>query len=169
MESKLSNDKIIENLNTALQMEMTAAHQYQLHAHVLEEWGLSKLTQTMRGEMAEELEHSDRFIARIMFLKGAPEIAFQKPVQRSQSLMDMFRSDLAAEEEAIGFYVRASKGAYDAGDLGTRALFEEIAIEEESHKAWLEGQLDLIERLGEKLYSAKFVAVGDGDDEDGSA
>ena len=31
----MSNTKIIENLNKALQMEMSAAHQYQLHAHVL--------------------------------------------------------------------------------------------------------------------------------------
>lgn len=165
----MSNDTITGTLNTALQMEMTAAHQYQLHAHVLDDWGLSKLAQTMRKEMAEELGHSDRFIERIMFLKGDPEIAFEKPVHRAQSLTDMFRADLAAEEEAIGFYVRASKAAFEAGDLGTRVLFEEIALDEEGHKAWLEGQLDLIERLGEKTYSAKFVTVGDSVDEDPSA
>lgn len=165
----MSGSTLLGKLNTALQMEMTAAHQYQLHAHVLEDWGLSKLARTMRKEMSEELGHSDRFIRRIMFLKGDPEVALATPVKRSQSLTDMFRADLAAEEEAIAFYVSASKAAYDAGDLGTRVLFEEIALDEESHKGWLEAQLDLIERLGEKTYSAKFFAVGESDDEDPSA
>lgn len=162
----MSNDTTIGTLNTALQMEMTAAHQYQLHAQVLDDWGLTKLARMMRKEMAEELGHSDRFIERIMFLKGDPEIAFAKKVQRAESLTDMFRADLSDEEEAVSFYVRASKTAYEAGDLGTRVLFEQIALDEEQHKAWLEAQLDLIERLGEKTYSAKFVTIGESEGED---
>ncbi len=48
-----------------------------------------------------------------------------------------------------------------------RPLFEEIVLDEEGHKGWLELQLDLIERLGEKTYSAKLVSIGEepeGDD-----
>lgn len=61
----MSDEQTIENLNKALQMEMSGAHQYQLHAHVLEDWGLTKLAQQMRKEMQEELGHSDRFVERI--------------------------------------------------------------------------------------------------------
>jgi bacterioferritin len=32
-------------------------------------------------------------------------------------------------------------------------------LDEENHKAWLELQLDLIERIGEKAYSAKHVSL----------
>ena len=155
----MTNDRTIANLNKALQMEMSAAHQYQLHAHVLDDWGLGVLANQMRDEMAEEIGHSDRFIERIMFLKGEPAIAVEKPPHRAGSLVDMFKADLADEEQAIRFYVMASKEAYDAGDLGSRVLFEQIALEEEGHKAWLELQLDLIERLGEKNYSLKFMSV----------
>lgn len=157
----MSNDKTIENLNKALQMEMSAAHQYQLHAHVLEDWGLDKLSQQMRKEMQEELGHSDRFIERIMFLKGDPKIAFEKPPHRAGSLVDMFKTDLADEEDAITFYTRAAKAADEVGDIGSRSLFEEIVLDEEGHKGWLELQLDLIERIGEQAYSAKFVSVGE--------
>ncbi len=38
-------------------------------------------------------------------------------------------------------------------------LFEKIAMDEEGHKAWLELQLELIERIGEQAYSAKMVSV----------
>ena len=157
----MSNTKIIEFLNKALQMEMSAAHQYQLHAHVLNDWGLTKLADQMRQEMTEELGHSDRFIERIMFLKGDPDIAFAKPPHRAQSLEEMFKADLADEEDAIEFYTGAARAASDAGDIGSRVLFEEVVLDEEGHKAWLELQLDLIQRLGEPAYSARFVTAGD--------
>ena len=44
----MSNNATVENLNKALQMEMSAAHQYQLHAHVLDDWGLNLLADKMR-------------------------------------------------------------------------------------------------------------------------
>lgn len=160
----MSNEKTIEFLNRAVKMEMTAAHQYQLHSHMLDDWGLDKLATQMRGEMQEELDHSDMFIERILFLKATPEIGFDKPPQMAKSLPDMFRADLADEEEAIAFYTKAAQHATELGDIGSRTLFEEIVLEEEGHKAWLELQLDLIERLGEKTYSAKFMSVDEDED-----
>ncbi len=160
----MSNEQTIENLNKALQMEMSAAHQYQLHAHVLEDWGLTKLAQQMRKEMQEELGHSDKFIERIMFLKGNPDIAFQKPPHRAKTLVDMFKADLSDEEDAIAFYTKAAKAADEAGDIGSRTLFEQIVMDEEGHKAWLELQIDLIERIGEQAYSANLVTFDEGED-----
>jgi bacterioferritin len=37
-------------------------------------------------------------------------------------------------------------------------------LDEEGHKGWLELQLGLIERLGEKAYSAKFMTIGEADE-----
>lgn len=159
----MSKDTTIENLNKALQMEMTAAHQYQLHAHVLGDWGLNLLADKMREEQAEEIGHSDLYIERILFLNGTPEIAFAKPPKRAGSLEGMFKADLADEEEAIDFYLKAARQANEANDVGSRMLFEKIAIDEEGHKAWLELQLELINRLGEKAYSAKLVSFTQSD------
>lgn len=155
----MSNNATVENLNKALQMEMSAAHQYQLHAHVLDDWGLNLLADKMREEQAEEIGHSDLFIERIVFLKGTPEIAFAKSPKRAETLPDMFKADLADEEEAIEFYLSAARQAYEANDVGSRMLFERIAMDEEGHKAWLELQLELIERIGDRAYSAKMVSV----------
>ena len=71
----------------------------------------------------------------------------------------MFKADLADEEEAIEFYLSAARQAYEANDVGSRMLFERIAMDEEGHKAWLELQLELIERIGDRAYSAKMVSV----------
>lgn len=160
----MSDKKLMDYLQKALHMELTAAHQYQLHAHVLDDWGLDKLAVQMRSEMQEELGHSDLYIARIMFLQGKPNLEFQKKPVQADTLVDMFKSDLADEEEAIAFYTKASQHAAEAGDIGTRTLFEKIALDEEGHKSWLELQLSLIDRIGEKAFSAKYVS-GAGADE----
>lgn len=159
----MSNEKIIEYLQRAVKMEMTAAHQYQLHAHTLDDWGLTKLADQMREEMAEELGHSDMFIERLMFLKAKPALGFNKAPVAAETLPAMFNNDLADEEEAIAYYTKAAMHAAELGDIGTRTLFEKIVLDEEGHKGWLELQLDLIERLGEKTYSAKLVSFGDED------
>jgi bacterioferritin len=160
----MSREATIKNLQTALSMELTAVHQYQLHAGVLDEWGMNRLASKMREEMQEEIGHSDEFLARIMFLKGSPELKLQKTPVRATSLKEMFELDLADEREAISFYSDAAKKAADEGDLGSRMLFERIALDEEGHIAWLDLQLDLLERMGEPSYISKHITAP-GEDE----
>jgi bacterioferritin len=160
MNSKSDN---IKNLQTALAMELAAVNQYMLHANVLVDWGLDLLAAKMREEMMEEFGHAEEYVARIMFLKGDPEIKPAKTPQRAQSLSDMFQADLSDEEEAIRFYTSAANTAGDSDDIGTRKLFEKIVLDEEGHKAWLELQLDLLQRMGEPAYIAKHVKVSDND------
>lgn len=153
------NSASLENLQKALSMELTAVHQYMLHAHVLDDWGLDKLASKMREEMHEELVHAGTFINRILFLKGDPKISAEKAPQRSQSLKDMFEADLSEEKGAIEFYAEAAKAAASAGDIGTRSVFEKILLDEEGHMAWLELQLDLLKRMGEPAYIAKYMSI----------
>jgi bacterioferritin len=155
----MSNPETLRNLQTALSMELTAAHQYQLHASVLAEWGMDLLAVKMREEMQEELGHSDQYISRLMFLKGRPSLVLAKTPELADSLGQMFEADLADEKEAIRFYTAAAKQAADAGDIGTRTLFERVVIDEEGHMAWLELQLELIKRMGEPAYIAKHMSA----------
>lgn len=154
-----AKSKSIANLQAALGMELSAVHQYMLHAHVLEDWGLDKLAAKMRAEMQEELGHAQEYARRIMFLKGDPEVKAAKTPQRAQTLKDMFQADLTDEEQAIKFYTDAARAAGEAGDIGSRMIFERIVIDEEGHKAWLELQLDLLQRIGEKAYVAKHMTI----------
>lgn len=162
----MTHTETLQNLQTSLAMELSASHQYQLHAAVLDDWGLDRLAEKMRQEMQEELGHSNEFIARILFLKGEPSLEFAKPPALAHSLVEMFELDLADEREAIKFYTSAAKKAADAGDIGSRMLFERTVLDEEEHMAWLELQLDLIQRMGEPTYIAKHISAP-GEDEPG--
>ncbi|MDX2483935.1 MAG: bacterioferritin [Pseudodonghicola sp.] len=154
----------LENLQTALSMELSAATQYLLHAHVLDDWGLDKLADKMREEMQEELGHAGLFTDRILFLKGDPVMTPAKTPVRAKSLKEMFETDKVDEKEAITFYTRAARMAYEGDDIGSRALFEEIALDEEGHWGWLDLQLDLLERMGEPAFISKYMSVDAGED-----
>ena len=160
----MNRETTLSNLQTALAMELTAAHQYQLNASVLSDWGIDLLATQLREEMQEELGHSDDYITRIMFLKGEPKLVFAKPPLIADSLVQMFESDLADEQEAITFYSSAARQADEAGDIGTRSLFERIAMDEEGHMGWLELQLDLLKRMGEPAYISKHMSAPGEDD-----
>jgi bacterioferritin len=146
--------KVLKKLQTALSMELAAVNQYLLHALVTEDWGLDKLAAKMREEMQEELGHAEEFARRIVFLGGDPELNAAKIPHRAQALADMFEADLRDEQEAITFYTDAARTANEAGDIGTRNLFERTALDEEGHMSWLELQLSLMKRMGEPAFVA---------------
>ncbi|WP_425399297.1 bacterioferritin [Aeoliella sp.] len=154
-----TNPEVLADLQKALSMELTAAHQYQLHGSVLSDWGIDRLAAQMGEEMTEELGHSKTFLDRILFLKGTPEMTLDKTPVVAKSLAEMFQLDLDDEKEAICFYTGAAKKAYEAGDIGSRSIFEQIVLDEEGHMSWLELQLDLLERMGEPAYIAKHMSA----------
>lgn len=142
-------------------MELAAINQYLLHALVAEDWGLGKLADRMREEMAEERGHAEAFAGRIVFLKGTPELTPAKTPSRAQDLKAMFAADLADEKDAIRFYTDAARAADEAGDIGTRDLFERTALDEEGHMNWLELQLSLLEKMGEPTFMATYLGSSD--------
>lgn len=150
-----NESRSLENLQQALAMEMTAVQQYLLHAHVLEDWGLDVLAAKMREEMTEELGHASRFIDRILYLDGNPEITASKSPKRSDSLEELFSADLEEEKGALSFYSEAAQAADEDRDIGTRVLFERTVLDEEGHKDWLSQQLNLLKRMGEPTYMAQ--------------
>lgn len=148
---------ILDLLQQGVTMEFTAVHQYLLHAHVLEDWGLGKLAARMREEMQEELGHADKFMQRMMFLERTPDVKAMGAVKTAASLREMFEADLADEIEARRFYADAASKAEAAGDLGSRDLFASILGDEEGHIDWLESQIGLLDRLGEAGYSQLYA------------
>lgn len=153
-----TSKKTLDHLQKALSMELTAVHQYLLHAHTLADWGLDLLAAKMREEVQEELGHASRYIDRMLFLKGEPVMVPDETPKQATSLEAMFEADLAGEKEAIRFYTEAAGAADEERDVGTRSLFETVVLDEEGHQEWLELQLDLLKRMGEPTYIAKHMS-----------
>jgi bacterioferritin len=69
----------------------------------------------------------------------------------------MFENDLQLEYEAVPRLNRAINAAVEAGDNGSRDLFESILKDEEHHIDFLEAQLHMIQEMGYENYLAQQI------------
>src|SRR5215469_11018969 len=149
-------EQVLESLNEALKAELTAIHQYLLHAKVCQNWGYSRLAEINRNESIEELQHAEALIDRILFLKGTPDMSVSA-IKECSNVKDQFESDLALEMEAIERLNAAVKTATAAGDNVSRQLFDKILADEDHHVDYLEGQLHIINEVGLNNYLAQQI------------
>jgi len=158
--------KVVEYLNRGLRSEMTAVNQYWLHYRLLDDWGYKGLAQKWREESIEEMEHADRFVTRIIFLDGFPNMQVLDPLRIGQSVKEILDCDLAAEHEARSLYLEAAQYCEQVNDRVSKQLFESLAADEEGHIDFLETQLTLVGQLGLQLYAQHHIGkLDDGDSE----
>jgi bacterioferritin len=155
--------KVIEYLNKGLRSELTAINQYWLHFRQLNHWGYKDLAKKWREESIEEMHHADRFVDRILFLDGFPNLQVLDPLRIGQNVKEILECDLAAEVGARALYQEAATYCHSVKDYPSRDLFEDLMKDEEGHIDFLETQLDLVKDLGVQLYSQKHVGSIDSD------
>jgi bacterioferritin len=152
-----SSAKVIDYLNRGLRSELTAVSQYWLHYRLLDNWGLNELAKQWRKESIEEMRHADRFIDRIIFLEGFPNLQLLDPLLIGQSVQEIIESDLKAEHTARSLYQEAAEYCIKTRDYPSRDLFVLLMSNEEGHVDFLETQLDLIKRIGLERYTQAHV------------
>jgi bacterioferritin len=156
--------RVIDYLNKGLRHELTAINQYWLHYRILDNWGLLEMAKVWRKESIEEMEHADKFTARILFLEGFPNMQVLDPLRIGQNVKEILECDLAAEHSARTLYQEAATYCHGVKDYVTRDMFESVMKDEEHHIDFLETQLDLIKRVGLELYTQKHIGHLQGED-----
>lgn len=142
-----AGENVIAALNEILTGELTAVNQYFLHAKMLENWGYLRLAHKLRTESIDEMKHADELIERILYLEGVPNVQKLDRIRIGEDVPEMFRSDLALEQEAIPRLNKAIALCVAEGDNGTREMLARILESEEEHLDWLETQLHLVDQL----------------------
>jgi bacterioferritin len=149
--------KVIEYLNKGLRSELTAINQYWLHFRILNDWGYKDLAKKWREESIEEMNHADKFVDRILFLDGFPNMQVLDPLRIGQNVKEILECDLAAEIGARSLYQEAATYCATVKDYPSRDLFEDLMADEEHHIDFLETQLDLVSKIGLELYAQKHI------------
>ena len=154
------NEKVIEQLNVALSNEMSAVVQYMVQAEMCAGWGYQRLSALTKGRAIEEMKHAERLIERVIFLDGTPNVAVPLTPKIGVNVPQQLELDLADEASAVQEYNEAARICREAGDAGSKDLFESLLRDEERHADFLEAQLHSIKELGIGPYLAQQMVGG---------
>jgi bacterioferritin len=154
--------QVIEALNRALTVELTAINQYFCQAKMCKNWGFHKLARKHYQESLGEMKHAEKLIDRILFIEGTPEIARYDVIRVGTNVQEQFQNDLALELGGVKHYNSVIDLCVKVKDNGTRELVAPILVESEEHVDWLETQLSLIKAVGLENYLTEQM---DGEDE----
>lgn len=145
---------VINKLNELLAVYQMANIQHQTHVALFRAWGYEKLADITAEHIADEPETIIALQNRILDLGG--EIAYSLPQPTfGNDIYSAFKADLALQINArpnLNAVIELFQAEHDAT---SRILVENILKDEEEHLAWLEAEISLLDRLGDKLYLAK--------------
>ena len=155
------NPQVIDALNGALTIELTAINQYFCQAKMCKNWGFTKLGKKHYEESIGEMRHAEKLIERILFLEGVPEIARYDVIRVGTDVREQFENDLQLEMSGVRHYNQSIELCAKVRDNGTREILEPILAESEEHVDWLETQLHLLETVGLQNYLTEQMGAAD--------
>ncbi|MTV26609.1 bacterioferritin [Nitriliruptoraceae bacterium ZYF776] len=152
-----TDQRVIDALNEILSYELTLINQYWLNYRMLADWGLPGLADKMRAYSLEEMEDADKYVDRILYLGGHPNLQKLGTVLVGESPREIIELAVQREAEAVTNLNGYIALCHEVNDHGTRELFAEALREEEEHLDWFETQLEAIAHVGEQNWLAQFT------------
>jgi bacterioferritin len=149
------DSKVIEQLNAALSAELTAIVQYMTQSEICQGWGYKRLGDLTKARAIEEMKHAEGLIERIIFLDGMPKVDVGLKPQFGSKVQEQIEIDLKDEQDAVRQYNKAAKVCAEAGDEGSKDLFDSMIRDEERHADFLEAQLHALKEMGVTNYLAQ--------------
>ncbi len=152
-----AKEGIVSLLNQVLRAELTAVHQYLLHAALCKNWGYERLHERFSHLAQEEVGHSAGLIDHILYLEGAPDVAHLDAVSSGHGVADLFTHDLAFEQEDVELLRKGITHCVKVGDFTTRHMLEHMIEDSEEHVDYFETQLRTIGQVGLERYLAEHI------------
>ncbi|MBI5777142.1 MAG: bacterioferritin [Nitrospirae bacterium] len=152
-----AKEGVIDLLNKVATFELTAVHQYLLHASMCGNWGYERLQHEFHELATEEVGHASTLIDHILYLEGIPDVQSLGTVKSGQNVSKLFEEDLKFEQEDANLLREAIAHSAKVGDYTTRHKLEEMIKETEEHIDWFETQLRTIKQVGQENYLSEQI------------
>ena len=150
--------KVIDVLNKARSMELTAIVQYMNQHYNLDDMDYGELAAKMKLIAIDEMRHAEGFAERIKELGGEPTSEPDQKITRGQAVEAIFPFDANLEDDTIDTYNQFLLVCRENGDSVSMKLFEQTIDEEQLHFNYFDNINDHIEKLG-NVYLAKIAGT----------
>jgi bacterioferritin len=154
-----AKEGVVDLLNTALTIELTAINQYFLAAKQCENWGFARLHDHFRRLSMEEMKDTEGLVEHILYLDGLPNLQRLNALNVGQAVPELLQAGLDLELGAVEHLRAGIEHCARVGDYTTRAKFEEMIQGEETHVDWFETQLETIRLVGLDHYLSQHIAA----------
>lgn len=144
--------RIIDLLNEALTIQLTAINQSFLHARMAKNWGFKELDAKEYHASVVAMKQADKLVERVLFLEGLPNLQNLGKLRIGENVPEILACDLSLETETRAQLQQAIASAESVADYVTRDLLEELLEQAEARVDWLETQRDIIGKIGLQNY-----------------
>ena len=152
-----AKEGVVEFLNQVLRAELTAVHQYLVHAALCKNWGYERLNAHYSHLAHEEVGHSSGLIDHILYLDGTADVEHLDAVGHGRDVTALFSADLDFEREDAELLRKAIAHCAKVGDFTTRHILEHMIIDTEEHIDWFETQLRVVKQVGLENYLSEQI------------
>ena len=135
-------------LNNQVTLELESAHQYLALSAWLECEGLPGMAHWMRMQAGEENEHAMKFFEFLVDRNASVKLGpLPAPVSDFESVIDVFRASLAAEQRVTKAINNIYAIATDARDFASYPLLDWFVNEQVEEEATVQQIIDDLERI----------------------
>ena len=120
--------------------------QHKVESKIFSAQGLSKLGEKYAEHAQEEMEWVDKFIERIIDLGGSPKVEAAPAMPVCDDPVAYIKADLEVSVKEVPALMELTTSLSD--DFKTYDILRAYALDEEEDMYWMQGQLDLIEKIG---------------------
>jgi bacterioferritin len=153
-----ASERVVEQLNKLLTLELTVINQYFAHTKMCENWGYPRLAKRFRDIAMEEMKDAEEIIERVLFLEGIPNMQRLGPVKLGENVPEQLSVQLEGERQALKVLAEGVAISLEVGDQASREFFASRLPEEEGHVDWLETEISIIQHVGEQNYLAQQIS-----------
>lgn len=132
----MASSDLIDNLNTALSLELSGIIQYSQHSYLVTGTDREIYREFFRDGAEEANDHAQLLGDKIVALGGVPTVE-PAMIRQSTDLKEMLKQDLELEREAMAAYMAAWNSCGE-NDMPTKFWLEEQIAEEQLHIEELE-------------------------------
>ena len=127
----MASTNLVERLNRALSLELTAVIQYMQHSFLVTGTEREVFRSYFRKQSEESRDHATTLGDKIVALGGVPTVE-PSMIRQSIDLTEMLQQDLALEREAMDAYMAAWEACKD-DNRPVRFQLEERIYQEQLH------------------------------------